>query len=96
MGEAGGFIFGRSLQAGKVTDILSRLEALSGKERALLEREEPILWAPFNPESRFLKSLDLRPRGLTVRGSPSQPVEVVFQMGKQISASPKHPIRYQE
>lgn len=43
MGEASGFIFGRSLQAGKMTEILSRLEALSGEEKALLEREEPIL-----------------------------------------------------
>lgn len=53
----------------KVTRILSSLEALSGEERALLEREAGFLWAPFNPESWFLKSLDLRPRRLAVKGS---------------------------
>lgn len=42
MGEAGGSIFGKRLQAGwgKVTRILSRLEALSGEGRAFLERKE--------------------------------------------------------
>lgn len=57
------------LGGGKVTRILSSLEALSAEGRALLEREGGFLWAPFNPESWFLKSLDLRPRRLAVKGS---------------------------
>lgn len=53
MGEPRGCIFGRSLHAdggmkegGKDTRILSRLEALSGKGRALLGRKQGVLWGP--------------------------------------------------
>lgn len=98
MGELGAASLGEASRLGgaKVTRLLSRLEALSGEGRALLERKEGALGGPFSPESWFLKSLDLRRRGQAVRGSPSRPMEVVLQMGKQAPASPNHPIQGQE
>lgn len=59
----------------KVTRILGWLQALSGEGRALLERDQGVLWGSFDSESWFLKLLDLRPRGWVVRGFLSQPME---------------------